>query len=159
MKITCPSCDAIYNIPSDTISEGKKTSANCKKCGGRIVVEVKVETTKRKHPRTKTKNLLSYVGIDDRGNEKEHGMGKALDISVGGILIETRNLIASKDIVLTATFEAKDKTSKIAGKVVYRWAEDSGVFRTGIQFIEDNEETRSFIINMIRDHSKQKTQY
>jgi hypothetical protein len=114
---------------------------------------------KRKHPRTKTKNLLSYVGIDDRGNEKEHGMGKALDISMGGILIETRNLIASNDILLTAAIKTKDKTSKIAGKVVYRWAEDSGMFLTGIQFIEHNEETRSFIISLIKAFSKQKTQY
>jgi hypothetical protein len=113
---------------------------------------------KRKHPRTKTKNLLSYVGIDDRGNEKEHGMGKTLDISMGGILIETRNLIASKDILLT-TAGTKDKISNISGKVVYRWAEDSGMFLTGIQFIEDNEETRSFIISLIKAFSKQKTQH
>jgi len=112
---------------------------------------------KRKNPRTKTKNLLSYVGIDDRGNQKEQGMGKALDISLGGILLETRNLIASKDILLTAAFETKDKITNVAGKVVYRWAEDSGVFRTGIQFIEDNEETQSFIISLIKNHSKQKT--
>ncbi len=114
---------------------------------------------KRNHPRTKTKNLLSYVGIDDRGIEKEQGMGNALDISIGGILIETHNLIASNDILLTVAIKTKDKTSKIAGKVVYRWAEDSGAFRTGIQFIEDNEETRSFIISMIKAFSKQKTQY
>ena len=113
---------------------------------------------KRKHPRTKTKNLLFYVGIDDRGNEKEHGMEKTLDISMGGILIETRNLIASKDILLT-TAGTKDKISNISGKVVYRWAEDSGMFLTGIQFIEHNEENRLFIISLIKDYSKQKTQH
>ena len=114
---------------------------------------------KRKHSRTKTKNLLSYVGIDDRGNEKEQGKGNALNISIGGILIETPNLIASNDILLTTITNTKDKTNKISGKVVYRWAEDSGLFQTGIQFIEDSEETRSFIINLIKEYSKQKTQH
>ncbi len=157
MKITCPTCNAIYDIPGHKIQEEKKTSAKCKKCGGRIVVEVKVETNRRKHPRTKTKNLLSYVGIDDRGNEKEHGMGKALDISMGGVLIESLSPIISKDIVLTAT-GTKGELINIVGKVVNHRSEDSGVFRAGIQFIEDNEKNKSFLINMIKTYSKKTRQ-
>ena len=112
----------------------------------------------RKHPRIKTENLISYIGIDDSGNEVEQGVGKTIDISIGGILIETNKLIASKDILLT-TVGTKDKISNISGKVVYRWAEDSGMFLTGIQFIEHNEENRLFIISLIKDYSKQKTQH
>jgi hypothetical protein len=159
MKITCPTCNVIYNVPSYKIPKGNKASAKCKKCGGRILVDVKVETAeRRKHPRTKTKNLLSYVGIDDRGNQKEQGMGKAIDVSVGGILIETLNPIISKGIVLTVT-GTKGELINIEGKVVNHRLEGFGVFRTGIQFIEDEEKNKSFIINLIKEYSKQKTQH
>ena len=36
-------------------------------------------TNKRKHPRVKITNLISYVCIDDSGNETEQGMGKAIN--------------------------------------------------------------------------------
>lgn len=112
---------------------------------------------KRKHPRTKTKNLVSYVGIDDQGNEKEQGMGKALDISMGGILLETHSPLVSKDILLTAT-GIKGGLISVAGKVILNRTDDSGMCRIGIQFLEDNEKTRLFIINLIKTFSKQKAQ-
>jgi len=46
MKITCPTCNLVYNLPSHKIPKGENASAKCKKCGGRIVVEAKVEETK-----------------------------------------------------------------------------------------------------------------
>lgn len=113
---------------------------------------------KRKHPRTKTKNLVSYVGVDGHGNEKEQGMGKAIDISIGGILIETHFPVVSKDIMLTAT-GIKGELINVAGKVVLNRTEDSGMFRVGIQFLEDNETTRLFIMSLIKAFSKQKTKH
>lgn len=44
MKIVCPTCNAIYKIPDDTIRPGKSAVATCKKCGGKIVIEPRVET-------------------------------------------------------------------------------------------------------------------
>jgi len=43
MKIVCPTCNTIYKIPGDTIPSGKRAVATCKKCGGKIVIEPKVE--------------------------------------------------------------------------------------------------------------------
>ena len=43
MKIVCPTCNAIYKIPGDTIPSGKRAVATCKKCGGKIEIEPKVE--------------------------------------------------------------------------------------------------------------------
>ena len=39
MKIVCPKCNAVYDIPSDKIPQGKRASATCKECGGKIVIE------------------------------------------------------------------------------------------------------------------------
>jgi hypothetical protein len=93
--------------------------------------------------------MLSYVGIDDHGNEKEQGMGKTIDISIGGIFIETRYPIVSKDILLTV-IGINHKLIDIEGKIVHQRAEDSGMFQTGIQFLENIEKTRFFIMGLIQ---------
>ncbi len=38
MKIICPKCNTVYNVPSDKIPKTRAT-ATCKKCGDRIVIE------------------------------------------------------------------------------------------------------------------------
>jgi hypothetical protein len=38
---------------------------------------------KRKHPRVKIENLVTYVCIDDRGNEIEEGIGQIKNESGG----------------------------------------------------------------------------
>jgi hypothetical protein len=43
---------------------------------------------KRKHPRVKTKNLVTYVCIDDGGNEIEEGIGQIMNVSLGGLMIK-----------------------------------------------------------------------
>jgi hypothetical protein len=108
---------------------------------------------KRKHPRVKTENLVSYVCIDDKGNETDEGMGRAIDISIGGILIETHDPIESQDILLMA-IGIKDELIDIKGKVVYCRAEDSGMFRTGIQFLETKENIQLFVTSLIKIYSK-----
>ncbi len=110
-------------------------------------------TERRKHPRAKTNNFVSYVCIDDRGNEIDEGMGRAIDISIGGILIETYDPIESQDILLIA-IGIKDELIDIKGKVVYCRAEDSGMFRTGIQFLETNEKIRLFVMGLLKNPKK-----
>jgi hypothetical protein len=95
---------------------------------------------KRKHPRIKTENLLSYVCIDDEGNEIDEGMGKIKNVSLGGVLIETIKPIGMQDILLT-TIGINDEIINMKAKVVYCKKEISGMFRTGIQFLEAKEES------------------
>jgi hypothetical protein len=104
---------------------------------------------KRKHPRVKTKNLVTYVCIDDGGNEIEEGIGQIMNVSLGGILIETIKPIGTKDILLT-TIDIDDKIMNMVGRVVYCREDDSGIFRTGIKFLEAKEDIQSY--------SKQRTQ-
>jgi len=53
MNITCPVCNKVYNVPDRNISKGKKITAKCKNCGGRIVVEERVDTARPAAPKTK----------------------------------------------------------------------------------------------------------
>jgi len=112
---------------------------------------------KRKHPRVKAENLVSYFCIDDKGNEIKEGIGKTIDVSLGGILIETNQPIGTQDILLMI-IGFDDEIMNMKGKVVYCRAEDSGMFRTGIQFLETKENVRLFVTSLIKIYSKQKTQ-
>lgn len=52
MKITCPTCRNVYDVPKHKIPAGKKVSAKCKQCGGRIVLEMKADETKQNTSKT-----------------------------------------------------------------------------------------------------------
>lgn len=106
---------------------------------------------KRKNPRVKTSNGVSYVCIDENGNEIEQGMGKTIDISLGGILIETSVRIESKYILL-ATIDLKGNLIEIRGKVVYSRKIEPGEFLNGIQFIETLERQIKIIAEFIKVH-------
>ena len=44
----------------------------------------------RKHPRFDSGNLLSYVCLDNQNKIVQQGMGKTIDVSEGGILLELK---------------------------------------------------------------------
>ena len=111
----------------------------------------------RIHPRVKTNNKVSYVIVDDRGNEIEGGLGKIMDVSLGGILIETIRPIGLHNIELM-TSGIDHEILNMKGNVVYCNPEGSGTFRTGIKFLEAKEDIRLFVTNLLKINSKQKTQ-
>jgi hypothetical protein len=109
-------------------------------------------TDRRQYPRFKTSNPISYVCLDSNGNEISQGMGKGIDVTSSGILVETHNLIKSEEISLMVLCR-EDEIIYIKGKVIYCRAEDSGMFRTVIKFLETNERIRLFVKNMIKVNS------
>jgi c-di-GMP-binding flagellar brake protein YcgR len=110
-------------------------------------------TERRKHPRVEINNLISYICIDDSDNQTKEGRGKAINISQGGILIETHDSFEWQDILLLG-IDLKDESVSIKGKVIYCNADDFGKFRTGIQFLETNEKILSFVMKLLKTHSK-----
>jgi c-di-GMP-binding flagellar brake protein YcgR len=110
-------------------------------------------TERRKHPRVEINNLISYICIDDSGNQTKEGRGRAINISQGGILIETHDSFEWMDILILA-INIEDESVSIKGKVIYCNADDFGKFRTGIQFLETKEKILSFVIKLLKTHSK-----
>lgn len=108
---------------------------------------------KRKHPRVDINNLVSYRCMDDSGNQTKEGRGKSVNISQGGILIETHDPFEWQDI-LRLFIDIKDESVSIKGKVIYCNAANFGKFRTGIQFLENNEKIVSFVIGLLEAYSK-----
>ena len=111
---------------------------------------------KRKHPRVKTHNLVSYICIDDEGNEIDEGLGTIMDVSLGGILIETIKPIKTENILLTIT-GIDDELIEMKGKVAYCRTEDSGMFRTGFQFLEFKKDIQIFVTNLIKIYRMTRT--
>ena len=110
---------------------------------------------KRKHPRVKTENALSYEGVDETGFKTEQGMGKTLDISQGGLLMETPVPVDAKFILLTS-LDAKEEPIQIKGKIVFFRETEAKTFHTGIRFIETNKRIRAIIKEMAKVFNLQK---
>jgi len=110
-------------------------------------------TERRKHPRVEINSLISYICIDDNGDQTKEGRGKAINISQGGILLETHDSFEWLDILIL-TINIENESVNIKGKVIYCNADNFGKFRAGIQFLETNEKILSFVIKLLETHSK-----
>ena len=108
---------------------------------------------KRKHPRVDINNLVSYRCMDDSGNQTKEGRGKSVNISQGGILIETHDPFEWQDI-LRLFIDIEDESVGIKGKVIYCNAANFGKFRTGIQFLETNEKIVAFVTELLEMYCK-----
>ena len=108
---------------------------------------------KRKHPRIDITNLVSYRCYDCSGNQTKEGRGKSINISQGGILIESYDRFEWQDVLLLF-IDVEDESVSIKGKVIYCNTANLGKFRTGIQFIETNEKIVSFAAGLLETYTK-----
>jgi predicted Zn finger-like uncharacterized protein len=72
MKIICPQCNTVYNVPSDKIPETRAV-ATCKKCGEQIVIELGLATQPEllANPPTST---ASYPSSTIAATSREHAI-------------------------------------------------------------------------------------
>jgi c-di-GMP-binding flagellar brake protein YcgR len=111
---------------------------------------------RRKYPRVKIHNPISYDSVDEKGKRLDQNMGIALDISQNGILIETPQIIESKYIILLFV-NLENKLIEILGKVVFSVKKIDGKFKTGINFEGDQEENIQFAKYIVQSYHYQKS--
>ncbi len=88
---------------------------------------------KRRHYRVDSQNLLNYACYDESDNLVRQGMGRTLNVSKTGILLETHvELDTGNKIELTIGLEEELLT--IHGKIVYVRPGQEGKFESGIHF-------------------------
>ena len=104
---------------------------------------------RRKFPRVKIFNPISYDCVDKEGVLFDQNMGIALDISQNGILLETANAIESKNIFLLFA-DIDDNLIKIIGQVIFSVKKKDGKFKTGINFNGSAEENVQFAQKIIQ---------
>ena len=109
---------------------------------------------KRKHPRISTLNL-SYVCLDENNQVIKQGMGRSLNVSESGILLETHFPIDDQHIV-TLTIGLEEDLVDIKGRPVHTRINDAGKYEVGIEFIESDHKTRKALKKFIGAFQKKK---
>ena len=99
---------------------------------------------RRKHVRKDSHNLLSYHCVDENDDIVMQGVGRTLNISTDGILLETHTAIDPKHSV-SLFIAMQDDLVDIKGRVIRSSAKGNGKFNTGIAFLETDETTRQII--------------
>ena len=103
---------------------------------------------KRKHSRSDSLNLINYIHFDENGEEGTQGMGRTLNVSQSGILLETHNPV-DIDHIVSMTIGLYDDVVDIRGRVLYSKKNDAGKFESGIEFFDMNQEALNALIQYI----------
>lgn len=98
----------------------------------------------RKHERVDSLNLLSYFCVDDNREVINQGMGRTLNVSEGGILLETHVPLESQyTVYLSIGFQ--EEVTDVEGKIVYSKEGDNDRWQSGIEFVTPDENTKRII--------------
>lgn len=110
---------------------------------------------KRKHERIQSLNL-SYICIDEDENIVKQGMGRTLNLSETGILLETHFPIELNH-VLQLTISLEEDLLDIKGKPVHVRPRDQGKYEIGIQFVELDQSASQIIKKFVNQGGVSKT--
>ena len=110
---------------------------------------------RRKFPRIKICNPISYDSVNRNGIQLDQNMGIAKDISMNGILLETAQKIQSKYIYLIFV-DTENNLTRIAARVVFSVKNKEGNFKSGINFQGSQEENGRFAKKVIQAYQDQK---
>jgi len=98
----------------------------------------------RKHERVDSLNLLSYFCEDDTQEKIAQGMGRTLNVSEGGILLETHVMLEEQyTIYLSIGF--RDEVTEVKGKIVYSKMDDNERWLSGIEFVSPDTNAQRII--------------
>ena len=115
-----------------------------------------IKKDKRHYSRFNSLNLLSYVCIDKTDQIVAQGIGRTLNVSEGGILLETHIQIDTKcKMLLTIGFE--EDLADIEGKIAHSNPREGGMFESGIHFLEINEKASRVLKKYIKAFKKQQS--
>lgn len=106
---------------------------------------------KREHPRISIRVPVNYECYDDDGELVEQKMGTALNVSQGGILIESETIIDA-NFVKVVFINCENKDTSIIGSVVHSRKTKTNRGKTGLCFHGGTKESLSFVNNLIRTY-------
>jgi len=102
---------------------------------------------KRKKDRIDSLNLLE-VSVDENRIVVNQGMGRTLNVSESGILLETPFLI-DLDSIISLTIAVEDELIQLNGKVVRYNVGSEGMYETGVEFLDVDESTMETIRKLV----------
>jgi hypothetical protein len=102
---------------------------------------------KRKHHRIPSLNL-SYICLDENGDIVKQGMGRTLNISESGLLLETRFAIELEYLVIMS-IALREDLLEIKGKPIHSQSNKTGKFEVGIEFLDPDEDSIRILADFI----------
>lgn len=105
---------------------------------------------KRKHVRVNSLNL-SHVAVGERDETVKQAIGRTLNVSETGILLETHFPIAAEQNV-SLTIGIEEDLVEMKGKVVHLIDGETGRFEMGVEFTDMNERARRILKEFIREY-------
>ena len=154
MKIHCKVCQSLFKLDSNLI-KSNGSQVRCSKCQTIFRVYPPDMADRRKFPRTKTRNLIAHVSIDQNEKKISQGLGKALDISKGGMLLETPYPIEAGLISLMAV-DKENTLFEIKANLVYCKKTVTGMYQAGIKFIGTELEVLNFVKRLVKEYNFRK---
>jgi hypothetical protein len=127
----------------------------CSKCQQVFRAFPPEQVNRRQHPRIETRNLISHLSLDEQGNQISQGLSKAIDISRGGILLETPHPIESGMISLMAV-GLDNNFLEIKGELAYTKKTDSGMYHSGIKFVGPDDQVKKFVVGLIKEYNNRR---
>ena len=109
----------------------------------------------RKHPRVNISVPVTYECYNDDGELVEHRMGVVLDVSLGGILIESETIIDA-NYVKIVFINYNNEDFSIVCSVVHSRRTKTGRAKTGFCFHGGNRESYHFVGNLVRTYHYRK---
>ena len=104
---------------------------------------------KRKHERIESLNL-SYICLDEDENIVKQGMGRTLNMSESGMLLETHFPIEPKH-TLQLTISLEEDLLDIKGKPIHIRSVEGGKYQIGIQFQDLGQKSTQMLKKFISD--------
>ncbi len=99
---------------------------------------------------------MSFICFDENDLESDQGVGKAIGISQGGLLLESHSPVKTDKMTLT-TINSENEFMEIKARVAYCRKAGRGVFHTGVQFLGEMEKIRKAVVGMIKVYNLSKT--
>ena len=106
---------------------------------------------KRKYPRINIWVLASFECYNEDGELFDRKLGAILDISLGGMLIETDDIIKANYVEIVFVND-KNKLMSIVGSIVHSRKSENGKAKTGLCFHGADTENVKIATNLIRAH-------
>ena len=103
---------------------------------------------RRRRPRIDSLNLVAYACLDQEGNVVQRGMGRTLNISELGILLETYHRLET-DFVMIIDIGIEEDLVDLKGRVVHFRINHENRYETGIEFTEIDEESLEILKSYI----------
>lgn len=107
-----------------------------------------VSKDKRKHFRVNSLNL-SYVFVDGDKDEEKQTIGRTLNVSESGILLEAYIPVNLNDKLLL-TIGLKEDLVNIKGKVVHIDRDEHGKYEVGVQFTDKDKAASEILEKYIK---------